>query len=202
MSLDERRPDESSRQAPALIRHLERHLGPIASGWSRDLQGHQLPFQIVLFENAPGPGNLTFTTLGLSNVVLTMNSGQTVRQELVFICHQEFRSWNPQIVLQSVGLHAIESRHALHRGQCLGPLKLFAQSEANGLYSAIPVYFPDSFNSVRLSDSTGVVFTWLVPLYQSELDWCRSKGWKSLESQLERQDPDLMDLGRPPLELR
>jgi len=131
-----------------------------------------------------------------------MKSGQTVHQELVFVCHQRFHLWNPQIVLQSIGVHAIQSRHALHRGQCVGPLRLFAQSEANGLYSAIPVYFPDSFNSVHLEDSTAVVLTWLFPLYSPELDWCRNKGWASLEAELERQDPDLMDLQRPALMLR
>jgi Suppressor of fused protein (SUFU) len=191
----------TERSVPPLIKHLEQHLGPLAAGWRRDVEGRELPFQVALFENAPGPGNITLTTVGLSKFPLEMNDGRTVHQELVFACHERFQKWNPQIILQSVGRHAVDSRHALHRGQCMGPLKLFAQSEANGLYSAIPVYFPDSFNSVELGGSTRAVLTWLVPLYPSELDWCRRHGWSSLEAEFARQDPDLMDLQRMPLSL-
>jgi hypothetical protein len=171
----------------------------MAAGWRRDVEGRELPFQVALFENAPGPGNITLTTVGLSNFPLQMDHDRTVRQELVFACHERFQKWNPQIVLQSIGGHAVESRHALLRGQCLGPLKLFAQSDASGIYTAIPVYFPDSFNSVELSGSTKAIFAWLVPLYPSELEWCQTRGWSALEGAFEREDPDLMDLERPPL---
>lgn len=171
----------------------------MAAGWRRDVEGRELPFQVALFENAPGPGNITLTTIGLSNFLLQMDHGRTVRQELVFACHERFQKWNPQVVLQSIGSHAVESRHALLRGQCLGPLKLFAQSDASGIYTAIPVYFPDSFNSVELSGSTKAIFAWLVPLYPSELEWCHTRGWSALEGEFEREDPDLMDLERPPL---
>ena len=192
---------KTERSVPPLIRHLEQHLGPIAAGWRRDIDGREIPFQVALFENAPGPGNITLTTIGLSNYPLEMVNGRVVHQELVFACHEQFKNWNPQVLLQSVGRHAVESRHALLRGQCLGPLKLFAQSEANGIYSAIPVYFPDSFNSVELTGSTKAVFTWLVPIYPSELELCRTRGWSALEAEFELQDPDLMDLERPPLSI-
>jgi hypothetical protein len=192
---------KTERSVPALIRHLEQHLGPIAAGWRREIDGRELPFQVALFENAPGPGNITLTTVGLSNFSLEMDNSRVVHQELVFTCHAQFKKWNPQTLLQSIGSHAVESRHALLRGQSVGPLKLFAQSEANGIYSAIPVYFPDSFNSVELTGSTRAVFTWLVPLFPSELELCRTRGWSALEREFERQDPDLMDLQRAPLSL-
>lgn len=193
--------DKNELSVPPLIRHLEQYLGPIAAGWRRNEEGREFPFQVALFENAPGPGNITLTTIGLSNVPLEMNDGRTVHQELVFACHQRFQKWNPQILLQSFGSHAMESGHALLRGQCVGPLQLFAQSELNGVYSAIPVYFPDSFNSVALTESTTAVFTWLVPLYPSELEWCRRQGWSAVEREFEGQDPDFMDLQRAPLTL-
>jgi hypothetical protein len=188
--------------ANPLIGHLEAHLGPIKAGWSRSPDGADVPVQVALFEDAPGPGNVTFTTIGLSNFPLRMNDGRSVRQELVLATHAAFKAWNVTAAIQQLSMHLVESRHALLRGDCLGPFDpLFPGSAADGLYSAIPVYFPDSFNALSMPGADPIVMTWLVPLLPTEREFCRRRGWPALERELLRQDPDLLDLRRSPMVL-
>ncbi len=192
----------SNHPVPALIEHLESHLGPIKAGWRRDEHGLELPIQIVRFDESPGPGNVTFATIGLSNFPLRMDDGRSIRQELVLSAHNEFKDWNVPAGLQRLAMHIIESGRALVRGQCLGPFgKLFPESDVDSLYVAIPVYFPDSFNFLESSGQEPILMAWLVPLLPSEAAWCREHGWSALEEELSRQDPDLLNLRRPPMDL-
>jgi len=193
---------DGNHAALPLIQHLESHLGPIKEGWRRDENGLELPIQVALFDQSPSPNNVTFTTIGLSNFPLRMDDGRSVHQELVLSAHKEFEDWNVPAGLQRLAMHLIESGKAVVRGQCLGPLgKLFPRSDIDSLYVAIPVYFPDSFNAVVQPGHDPIVMAWLVPLLPSEAVWCRERGWSSLEEELSRQDPDLLNLQRPPMDL-
>lgn len=91
----------------------------------------------------------------------------------------------------------------LQGGQCLGPFSdLFPRTALDSLYVAIPVYFPDSFNVFKASGHEPILMAWLVPLFPSESRWCRKHGWSSMEEELLRQDPDVLNLQRQPMELR
>ena len=185
-----------------LIAHLEGHLGPIAAGWSKTPDGTPSPIQVALFEHSPNADDVTFTTVGLSNFPLRMKDGRRVRQELVMAVHGRFRESNIPAGLQALAAHLTASDHALLRGDCLGPFDpLFPGAASTGLYSAIPVYFPDSFAQMSTPGADPVVLTWLIPLMPQELEFCRRRGWRALEDELLKEDPDLLDLGRSAMRL-
>jgi hypothetical protein len=76
-----------------------------------------------------------------------------------------------------------------------GPLQEGATVEA--LYSSLPVYFSEPFHVYTPPDGTlPIVFVWLVPITASEAAFVRRTGWEAFETELQRQAPDLLDLGR------
>lgn len=179
-----------------LTEHLETQLGPIVGGWSQTRAGAELEFQVVLFQNAPMRGACTFATVGLSNELLDQGDGTHIRQELLFLCYDRFRFWDPQNLVAAVGAEVLKSRHALHRGRVLGPRgRLFDLSSHEALYCAVPVYFPRPFHTFN-ETSPETVFVWLMPITDDEADVVAARGWRAFEEELARRNPDLLDLTR------
>jgi hypothetical protein len=182
-----------------LIDHLEAQLGPIAGGWSQDSAGVRLPFQVVWFADAPSPGITTFATLGLSKHLLGQPTSSDVRQELLLMAQDRFRSDRLVSALAAVGELVVERHEALPRGQTV-PMgsPLVPGSSLDGFYATIPVILPDAF---ALLDSTDppTVIAWLVPIAASELSLIESHGWRWFEARIEEQQPDLFDLYRDPI---
>jgi hypothetical protein len=181
----------------ALISHIEQHCGVILHGWSSDPDGNKAAVQVVQTKGGPSTDATTFTTLGLSNHLLTSVSDRRVRQELVMPCRADSVPGNLPALLQQVASEALGSHAAYLRGQVIGPRgALFPGSALSALYVAIPVCFPDSFASVDIGNSRTVIFAWLVPIASSEADFVQSNGWDVFEERLIKQNPDLLDYTR------
>lgn len=183
--------------APPLIAHLERHLGRLERGWGESADGRQLPVQVVQFANPTGGVPLSYATLGLSEHVLRMPSGE-VRHELL-CCGPSDGSLNPAPLMVTVAEDLIASGRSLVKGQVLGPSgPLLEGTELEALYCAAPVYFPDEFAVMR-DVRPPVVIVWLVPISRSEAAFVRDRGWDAFEDLLLERDPNLLDWGRPSL---
>ena len=72
----------------SVAEHLEHFLGNIVYGWADPSSTTNV--QIVSFENQPIQGVLTYSTLGLSEIELSLPRGRTIRQELVMSAHASF----------------------------------------------------------------------------------------------------------------
>lgn len=180
------------------IEFLERHLGEIEYGWSKDENGNVLPFQTIRFKGGPFPGTVTYSTLGLSNQGLTSKvSGKLIRQELFFVSYSSFGDRNIPGILQRAGKVACESKHAYLRGEVVGPYgPLFDDLEMEGLYVSSPVYFEDSFGQFDLDENISYIQSWVFPITKKEAIYIKQNGWDRFEDMLEGINPDLIDFTR------
>lgn len=178
-----------------LVEHLERHLGKIVDGWSRDEAGERPPFQVVRFADAPVEACIVYSTLGLSGCKLhSPNSGKEIRQELVMLARRDTAHAEVAPILQQVGREAVATRHAWLRGDVIGPRgALLSGSRLEALYVANPVYFPLGFEHCKVASGLDVVLAWLVPISAKEACFVRENGWDAFEDAVERTDPDLTD---------
>jgi hypothetical protein len=70
------------------------------------------------------------------------------------------------------------------------------------LYVGTLMYFDtdqEQFDVLELGNSSSVLVSWLIPIYRSEADWIEEHGYNAFEDLIVKQDPDLMDLNRPPI---
>src|SRR5687767_7743019 len=105
----------------ALISHIEQYCGPILHGWSMDPDGHSAAFQVVQTNGGPSDGATTFSTVGLSNHLLTSTADRRVRQELVLLSRANSVPKNTPMLLQQVGNEALGRHRAYLRGEVIGP---------------------------------------------------------------------------------
>lgn len=177
-----------------LIDHLERYLGPIHSGapLGAGVQG-------VLFPDRPFRGSTTFTTLGLSNHLLSQERGPQVRLEFVLACRNAVvDAFSPLSVLADISEHAVAAHSAPARGTVIGPRgRFFPESTMEALYCAEPVYFDDGLTKFS-GFPQPFLLVWLVPIAPVEAAFVRSHGWSRFEDVLAETQPDLLDLLRLP----
>jgi hypothetical protein len=184
-----------------LIHHMESHLGKIDRGWSRDIDGHKLPFQVVLFERGPIDGAKAIATLGLSDIPLKLTGDdRLIRQELVMLFRETLGHRNLPGIIQQVAMEAIGKGRGYLHGEVIGPRgRLVEGCSLSALYVAVPVYFPDTFYVFRPPSGDPVVFAWLVPVSEQETKCIRDRGWAEFEERLADRDPDLLDFNRESL---
>lgn len=180
------------------IKFLESHLGEIEYGWNTDFEDKTLPFQIVKYKRGPFAGTVSYSTLGLSNQDLASPiSNKIIRQELIFVSYANLGDKNIPGILQQVGLQAINNKIAYLRGDVIGPNgKLFEHSSLEALYSSIPVYFPESFQTFNEDGDVPTIQTWLFPITFNEVKYIKENGWDAFEDRLVELDPDLVDFKR------
>lgn len=177
-----------------IIEHVEKYLGEIDQGWKDNDSDEGL--QIVSFEDCPGETVTTFLSLGLSNHVLNLSETKTVRQELVFSVYSMTISNMVVSFLLSLCEAILNRRKAVLRGEVV-PLStdIAKRIGFDAVYCSIPVFFDDEFSSYDDS-SPPTVIVWMLPIYQSEVDYIKANGWESFEDLLEEKDPDLCSLER------
>jgi hypothetical protein len=183
---------------PALVEHLERFLGGVLDGW-KSIDSKARPLFDVVRYAGPFEGCVAFSTLGLSNYVLNSRvSAKKVRCELLMIT-RDSGAWIPSL-LDQIGAEFVSLGFAPLRGDVIGPRgKIGGEYEMTALYSSIPIYLPEQFASCELPSGEQVIFIWLIPLYEREAELINNRGWKFFEQELEKQDPDLLDMRRPPM---
>lgn len=179
------------------IEYLEKHLGEIKYGWSKDSSGKIQPYDVVKYNKGPFEGTVTYSTLGLSKIPLKSRmSDKTIRYELFFVAYGSFGDKNIPGILQQVANQNISSGEAYLRGDLLGPKgKLFNGLDLEALYVSTPVYFPETFEVYEDGD-TPIVQVWLIPLTKKEAEYIKNNGWSKFEDILELNDPDLIDFTR------
>ena len=173
--------------------HLEATLGRIERGWSSAVVAG---VQVCMFPERPSRGSTTLATLGLSNAVLAMREGRTVRQELLTVVPSVRPPEEFAQLLLWVAERVNADGRAVLRGDVLPlPDPVAKDSACRALYAAIPVVFPES---LRTLDDTvpATVFVWLFPVLPAEVVFIAQSGWSEFEDRLESAQPDLFDLQR------
>lgn len=180
-----------------IIEHLEGHLGEISRGWKDPVSPSGI--RVVSFKDQPFEDIITYSTLGLSNTILPMNNGKSIRQELVFSAYRNFNNERIASFLSTFAEYLISINRALLRGDYIGPeAPIVLGTLLNSVYSAIPVIYKDSI-SVFDHTSPPTVIAWVIPIHEKEANYIRANGWSKFEDLLEEEDPELWDLTRSPI---
>jgi hypothetical protein len=179
----------------SLLDHLEQHCGTLDAGFS----GLPSEFQVIQLPRGPIEGTRVLATLGLSRHVMhSASSGKEFRIELVMLFRDHEGPQNLPGVLHQAGMEALRAHHGVVRGDVIGPKgPLRERATVEALYASVPTYFDESFHHYDPADgSLAVVIVWLVPITATEAHFVRRVGWRVFESELEEQDPDLLDFER------
>ena len=183
-----------------LIAHLESRLGRIQSGWTRDPEGVELPFQVAEFRGGGQlAGSTSYATVGLSAHYLPSPSGdKEMSMELIMSTHSALAPGRLPQSLQHLTKDLLRRHTAILRGQTFTlPGAVADGSVLSALYAAVPGYFDEDFDSVEIEDGRGVAVVWMIPISVSERDYVSDSGWDVFERRLVDKDPDLLDLNRP-----
>ena len=185
-----------------LPEHLERFLGPIQGGWSKDAAGNDLPFHVVRCDGGLLGGVTAYATLGLSRFPLrSPASGRDIRHELLMIVRSDADPGTVPGLLQQLGLEALGGERPFLAGEVIGPRgTLFQQGPMAAVYFAPPVYWPDQFGQCSVAGGTAVI-AWCIPLTPAEAMFASSVGREQFEDLLATQQPDLASIERAPLRL-
>lgn len=179
-----------------IIEHAEKYLGKIEQGWKDN--NSEVDFQVVSFKDSPGETVSTFLSLGMSNKILDLTGGKSVRQELVFSVYSLAISSMIVSFLMSLCESVLRRGKAVLRGEVIPlPIELADRIGFNAVYCTIPVFFEDDFCTYDGS-TPPTVMVWVLPIYQSEVEYIAANGWESFEDLLEEKDPDLCSLEREP----
>lgn len=68
----------------------------------------------------------------------------------------------------------------------------------NSVYASVPMIYDEKFWLYDGSDPH-TIFVWVIALHEEEGNYIRANGWGKFEDLLERADPELWDLQRPPV---
>ncbi|WP_335872619.1 suppressor of fused domain protein [Bacillus sp. 2205SS5-2] len=182
------------------VKFLEDHLGMIEQGWSTNVDGEKLPFNVVKFKGGPFSDTVTYSTLGLSHhSLINPDSNKIIKHELFIVADSNFGNQkNIPPILHQLGQEALDGHNAYLRGQVIGPRgRLFKDTNLEALYATVPVYFPDSFHVFDAGNGeVPTIQVWMVPITKIEADFVMRNGWSKFEDLLVDIDPDLIDFTR------
>lgn len=178
----------------SVVEHLEHYLGEISYGWSDDKSSY--PIQVVSFNDQPASDIVTYATLGLSEVELTLPRARTIRQELVMSAHKSFSGEEIAGFILSCAERVLGRGRAVLRGEVIDPARpLINGATVSSVYATNPTPFPDGFAEFA-TVAPPVIFVLLVPITKGENLLINDEGWSWFEEMLESQDPDIWDLAR------
>ena len=172
--------------------HIEKYLGTITKGWS--LKDGNNGIQVLEFKDELETGVYTYTTLGLSNKILTLGD-KNVRQELIFAAYNLFDKGEIASFLLTFASHIKDTGKGLLRGECVEGKPLIAGVKATGIYSSNPVFWQDGFYAYEES-SPPTIFVWLMPIMKDEATYIKEAGWSAFEDLLETAQCDFWNLNR------
>lgn len=178
----------------SLPAHYEEHLGEITRGWSDDTRQHGI--QVVSFDGQPEADVRTYATLGLSRHIVDLSEARQIRQELLMSANIAFSPDAAAGLVLSLAEHVLRRGKALLRGEVIGPdAPVIAGSMLTAIYVTNPSPFAKSLTEF-VSEPPATVFAYLIPITEAEAALVRERGWSWFEEELERQNPDIWDLGR------
>ncbi|GAA4693806.1 Suppressor of fused protein (SUFU) [Promicromonospora umidemergens] len=157
--------------------------------------------QIAHYENGRFHDVESWSTLGMSRHILTVRGTGNRYVLEAFLAVRKI----PEELTADMGrcvewiANEMVGRHeARIRGDVQQlPGVIHPLSVLDSIYFANPVYYDEEFYSVELEpngQSAGIV--WLIPVGPREARYVREHGWQRFEEQLERSDPDLLDVTR------
>lgn len=178
-----------------LVEHLEHYLGEIQDGWKPRDAELSTPFQVVRCRGA-FERSVAFSTLGLSTHVLSSRVSLKRLCCELFVMVRDSGEWIPRL-LDQIGSEICRSGLAPLRGDVIGPRGRIAdQYGMTSFYVSIPVWLPEEFACCELPNGEQALFVWLIPIYNCEAEFIEQWGWQRFEDELERHDPDLLDMQR------
>lgn len=185
---------------PTLPDHLRACLGEIESGRRFTPDDAQVSIDIVRFPDQPMPGAATYTTVGLSKVLLHEDSGH-IRQELLYAQEGERESYEAAYVLADTAERALDIGRPLPRGQVLGPAgPVLDGSELEAFICLNPGYFSEGLELYEdPSQDVPVLIVMLAPIAPDEALFVRRHGVDAFEDLFQAEDLNLLDWRRAPL---
>lgn len=176
-----------------LDRHLRAHLGCLEGvrTFSGVPEGVEVEFDLLTFEPDEG-GFSPVVTRGLSSHVLAMGTERSTRIELMMLVPAALSELAESRICD-VALDVVGSHRAPGRSQVLRQRgRVFPDSDMNALMSVAPVYQDSDF---FILDGPGgrVLFPWLMPITQAEVDFVLRSGIDAFEEILEESDLDMRD---------
>jgi hypothetical protein len=176
-----------------MIQHFRSFLGNVSDVW-KDNEGSHL--EVLLFKDQPQPGISTYTTLNMSEDILSLKGEKKIRQELIFSVYEKFENEEIAQHLVSFAEEVVKSRKGLLKGQVIGPGRPFiVGTELVGLYPTAPVFFESGFH-VNNNYHPPVVVVWLIPILINEIHFIQKKGWNEFEERLEKSQCDFWNVNR------
>ncbi|MBV1829708.1 suppressor of fused domain protein [Komagataeibacter sp. AV436] len=185
--------------AARVLAHYTRYLGPVAQDWRDRTPGW--PMRLVAFDGTSAQNERFFATCGLGRQAARMPDGRELHCELIFAAHQDGPT--DDIVRMMLGVSELvgRSKDALLRGDVIRfTAPILPGTLLTGLYCTMPAFCPSDFACLEPAGSGApIVMIWLIPVYESEKAYIRAQGWRRFEDDLDRLDPDLLDLHRQPI---
>ncbi|MFF1872861.1 suppressor of fused domain protein [Streptomyces sp. CB03911] len=189
---------------PQLMEHLEERLGRMLGAWSPSEGAVPGVPQVACFRGGRMAGVQAFATIGLFSTPLHHPATDRHFHLELLVCEYDSRptgyGYFPQ-VLEYVAERLVAAGTAVLRGDVIALPAPLPGGAMTALYATQPVYFDNDFASVTVENGSEVVIVWLIPITQDESAFIRAHGWEPFEEALARQDPDLLDPARPPLQL-
>ncbi|MGE7439634.1 suppressor of fused domain protein [Kitasatospora sp. NPDC001175] len=169
--------------------------------WSPPASAAQGTPQVACFREGQLPGTQAFATIDLSRTPLWHPTSDRHFHLELLACENISRTNGygrvPEVLEYVAGQPTASGEAILHGDVVALPAPL-PGGTMTSLYAGLPAYFDDDFSSVTIENGIDVVVVWLIPITAEETAFIRDRGWEAFEDALVRQDPDLLDPGRPP----
>ncbi len=182
-----------------MLDHYTRYLGPVAQDWRDRTPGW--PMRLVAFDGTPARNERFFATCGLGQHDARMPDGCNLHCELIFATHQDAPM--DDVVRMMLGVSELvgRSKDALLAGDVIKfTASILPGTQLTGLYCTMPVFCLPGFASLEPADGGApIIMIWLIPVYECEKAYIKTHGRRRFEEELDRLDPDLLDLHRQPI---
>jgi hypothetical protein len=183
-----------------ITEHIERFFGRVQSSWHLLPDGETCPFQILKC-SGDIEETTVFCALGLSNHPFKESpnqAGEPIRHELLIAVPESFEGKTVPALLQQLGMLSLHRHRAFLRGDVIGGNNpVFAGHRFRGFYSSNPTFLSsDDAGESKRADGNAVIFVWMIPVFEEEIEFARTTGWSKLEDRFVEKELDLVELDR------
>lgn len=177
-----------------LVEHLEQYVGRIEGAEAFSKSESSPKIKVLSYEDVPTRPWGAYTTLGLSDHVLSSGNSRGMRMELVTFWDFETRKdWDPGLVLATVAGNCLESHAAVTLGDVIPlPQAIAPGSELDHVYVILPFLLPEEFETFHGLDES-VIFPLLLPVTTAEAQFIRSNDKYAFEDYLDVRDVPILN---------